>query len=73
MYEDYIFAKPSFLRGVGRVVDLGGSLTRDAFILSNSPAEADQRALASDTRVVARDMNESLAAVEADVSTQKQK
>lgn len=72
MYEDYIFAKPSFLRGVGRVVDLGGSLTRDAFIFSASPAEADRRALVSDTRVVARDMNEALAAVEADVSKQKQ-
>jgi hypothetical protein len=71
LYDDYIFAKPTFLRGVGRVVDLGGSLTRAAFIISDSPAEADRRALASDVRIIARDMNAALAAVEADVKEQK--
>lgn len=63
MYDDYIFTKPSFLRGVARVVDLGGTLARESVIISSSTWEADQRALASDLRVVARDMNEALESV----------
>lgn len=61
MFDDYIFVKPSFLRGVARAVDIGGSLSKDAFVLSASPVEADRRAIASDWRAVNRDVNEAMA------------
>ena len=66
MFNDYIFTEPSFLRGVAKVLDPGGVLTRDSIIISSSPAEADRNALASDLRVVSRDMNKALAGLEAD-------
>lgn len=40
---DFLFARPSFLEGMGRVVDLGDTLTE-----YNSSADSDQVALAMD-------------------------
>lgn len=59
-FDDYIFVKPTFLRGVARAVDIGGLLTKDAFVMSATPAEADRRALESDWRVVNRDINKAM-------------
>lgn len=56
-FDDYFFTRPSFLGGVARVIDLGGALGREAVLLSPSPKEADERALASDLRVVGKDIN----------------
>lgn len=60
-FDDYIFVRPSFLRGVARAIDVGGALSRDSFVISGSPAEADRRALESDWRVVNRDVNKAFA------------
>lgn len=61
MFDDYIFVQPSFLRGVARAVDIGGSLGRAAFVTSPSPRAADARAIASDWRITNRDLNEAMA------------
>lgn len=68
-FDDYIFVTPGFLRGAARALDVGGALGRNSFLLSDSTAEADERALRSDWRVVNRDLNQALAAVESDVKS----
>lgn len=55
-FDDYFFTKPSFIGGAARVIDLGGVLSREAVLLSQTPKEADERALASDFRAVSRDI-----------------
>ena len=60
-FDDYIFVKPTFLRGVARAVDIGGYLSTDAFVMSDTPAEADRRALQSDWRLVNRELNKAMA------------
>lgn len=62
-FDDYIFVRPSFLRGAARAIDIAGVLAKDSVIISATPAEADARAIASDWRVVGRDLNESLSVV----------
>ena len=69
-FDDYIFVKPTFLRGVARAVDIGGYLTNDAFVMSATPAEADRRAIQSDWRAVNRDLNKAMAS-EADGAKQE--
>lgn len=59
-FDDYIFVTPGFMRGAARVLDAGGVLSKGDFLFSDSPAEADERALRSDWRVVNRDLNRAL-------------
>jgi hypothetical protein len=68
-FDDYIFATPGFLRGAARVLDFGGNLGKDSFLVSESPAEADRRAIASDWRVTGRDLNQALEAVDGEVTS----
>jgi hypothetical protein len=49
-----LFASPSFLEGVGRIVDFGGTLTE--YNRSPSGAVADYVALACDWRAVGNDL-----------------
>lgn len=70
-FDDYIFARPTFLRGVARALDIGGKLSQDAFDLSPSSAQADRRALASDWRVVGRDAQRALRLLDAEVNGAK--
>lgn len=56
MSTDYLFARPSLLRGVARVVDLGATLGRGAYDLAETPADADARALLGDWQMLAHDM-----------------
>ncbi|MDI9454398.1 MAG: hypothetical protein QM442_00920 [Spirochaetota bacterium] len=51
---DFLFATPSFLEGVGRNIDLFGSLNR--YNTSISGKEADLKARANDVAVLRRDM-----------------
>ncbi len=44
--SEFLYARPSFLEGWARVGDLGNSMTE--FNSVDTPAEADQLALASD-------------------------
>jgi hypothetical protein len=51
---NFLFADPSFLSGLGSVLDLGGTLVE--FNQSRSGQEADARALASDWAVAGKDV-----------------
>ena len=48
--------RPSFLRGMARVLDLGGMLGRRPFPLHRDPVLADTRALMLDWQAVAGDI-----------------
>lgn len=53
-----LFAEPSFIRGVGRAVDLGA--TRNNYNDSDTPEEADARALRSDWAAVGKDLRSAM-------------
>lgn len=55
-HSTYLFARPSFLSGVARTLDLGG--TFDSFNESNGPTEADTRAMIEDWKAVGDDLRE---------------
>jgi hypothetical protein len=59
---DYLFAMPSFWSGFARGIDLFGVF--DSYNDSESDAEADRRALASDWEVVWQDLANALGQVE---------
>lgn len=61
-YATLLFATPSFYEGVGRVVDLGGTLTE--FNRSGTVEEADRVALASDWAAVGADLRVACAAAQ---------
>lgn len=56
MGSDFLFVRPSLARGVARLVDIGGTLDRTAYNFSETPAEADTRALLSDWQALADDV-----------------
>lgn len=60
---DFLFAQPSFLSGVARVLDLFG--TFDEYNVSPTPAEADYRALRSDWAKVGQDLQAAMNDLEA--------
>lgn len=51
---DFLFSIPNFLSGMGKAVDLGGTMM--VFNTSDSPAEADRLALLSDWNTVGSDI-----------------
>ncbi len=53
--SDFLFSMPSFLKGMGRTLDLFG--TMDEYNTSTSPEEADSRALMQDGLAIKRDMS----------------
>jgi hypothetical protein len=57
--SDFLFAQPSFASGAARVLDLWGQF--DDYNRSETPAEADEKAIAADWLVVGQDI---LAAIE---------
>lgn len=65
-FDDYIFVRPGFLRGVGKAIDIGGVISREGFVLSATGQEADARGLASDFRVASREVSEAFDAVAGD-------
>lgn len=58
---DFLFVEPSFLRGFIRVVDLFGVLDESSYSFSDSPREADFRALRSDWYAVGDDLMSAVA------------
>jgi hypothetical protein len=54
--SDSFFVTPGFIRGAARVLDMGASLQKGSYLLSDTPAEADARALASDWEAVDSDL-----------------
>jgi hypothetical protein len=55
---DALFARPSFLSGVARVLDLGG--TFDGYNHSESEEDADLRALLGDWAAVGADLQRAI-------------
>lgn len=47
---------PGFKRGAGRAIDLGAGLQKGSYLMSDTPAEADARAVASDWAAIDRDL-----------------
>lgn len=54
MKTDFLFANPSFVVGIGRLVDLFG--VTDAYNESASTEEADARGMYSDFRITGEDI-----------------
>jgi hypothetical protein len=54
--SEYFFTMPGFLRGAARVLDIGAGLQKGSYLISDTPAEADARAVASDWAIVDRDL-----------------
>ena len=52
MGSDYLFARPSFMEGAARMLDLGGTLTEFNQVLT--PSQADYYAIRQDWGVVGR-------------------
>ncbi len=52
--SDYLFAKPSFIEGVGRTIDLFGVMNE--YNYSKDGAEADRIALANDIATLQSDL-----------------
>jgi len=57
-YFGFLFARPSFLEGAARALDLGGTLQE--YNSSPSPEHADALALGADWRVVGADLLRSM-------------
>ncbi len=58
MSSEFLFARPSFLTGMARVLDLWGWF--DRYNESRTPEQADVRALVSDWMAVRRDLDGAL-------------
>ena len=60
-FTDLLFARPSFLEGVARLLDLGGTLNEyNGF---DTPEDADLVALRSDWEALGRDYRSALGSV----------
>ena len=59
---DFLVAKPSFLSGIARVLDIGSSLP--TYNLSETPAEADAKAIRSDWGNVGKDLAHAIGVIE---------
>lgn len=56
--SDFLFARPSFLKGIGSVLNIGA--TGNIYNSSKSATKADSRAIASDWQTIGNDMREAL-------------
>ncbi len=52
--SDFLFVRPSFLNGMARVVDVFAEL--DDYNVSETPEEADARAISSDWQALSKDI-----------------
>ncbi|MBE9008414.1 hypothetical protein IQ259_26020 [Fortiea sp. LEGE XX443] len=57
--SSYLYARPSLIEGIARIVDFGNTL--QAYNSSLSPEQADYLALLSDWRVVGNDLRNAMA------------
>ena len=57
-FSSFLFARPSLIEGVGRLVDVGGTL--DVYNTSPDGATADARALAADWQAVGDCMKQAI-------------
>lgn len=61
-YSDFLYAKPSFLEGVARIFDFGGTL--NGYNDSPTGEEADAAAIRSDWEAIGQDMHNAIGAFE---------
>ena len=54
MGSDYLFAQPSFVSGVARALDIGG--TFDSYNYSKTPEDADHKAISLDWKLIGQDL-----------------
>lgn len=64
-YSELLYARPSFLEGVARIFDFGGTLNE--YNGPSSGLEADAAALWSDWAAVGEDMRAAIGAFEAEL------
>jgi hypothetical protein len=64
--SDFLFAQPSFMSGASRVIDLWGQF--DDYNRSDTPAEADAKAIAADWLLVGQDILEAFEKCDSDVT-----
>ena len=60
LQTDFLVAMPSVFLGVARLVDLGSTL--DAYNVSPTPEDADTIAIASDWRMVGKNLRDAIEA-----------
>ena len=60
--SDFLFARPSFWEGLGRLIDFGGTLTE----FNNAPSgpQADRYAIAQDWQAVGDDLRDAMGVYE---------
>ncbi len=58
LQSDYLFARPSLIEGVGRIVDLPNSL--NTYNYARNGAEADARAIYQDWKALGHDLRVAL-------------
>ena len=68
-FTSFLYAQPSFLEGVGRILDLGNNL--QMYNYSESGQEADARALRADWRAVGDDLRRAVLAAKAQLEEEK--
>lgn len=56
--SDFLYARPSFIEGVGRMLDVAGSLSM--YNISRSPEAADGRAMYEDWKALGHDLRVAL-------------
>ncbi len=55
---DYLFVRPSFFRGMARVLDIAGTLRNSEYNISSTPEESDAKAILNDWLMVGQDLAE---------------
>jgi hypothetical protein len=67
--SDFLFARPSFLEGMGRTIDLFGVM--DDYNYSETGKEADRKAIASDWNAIYGDLNSAYKGLSCQVNQSK--
>ena len=66
--SDFLFAQPSFLSGVARILDIFGLF--DSYNESPTPQEADAQAMYADWRITGQDITDAAAEFEAGIESE---
>lgn len=67
--SDFLFARPSFWEGLGRLIDFGGTLTE--FNSALSGPQADRYAIGQDWRAVGNDLRNAMGVYEVTIKVRK--
>ena len=67
--SDFLFARPSFWEGLGRLIDFGGTLTE--FNDAPSGPQADRYAIGQDWRAVGNDLRNAMGVYEVTIKVEE--